>query len=1272
VTGRFESNAEATGTLARADGQFVRFSGAIDAVTTRQAGCGSGRFAGMSSSPPALDATRSPPVGAADGDDDGSSGLLPTPTPSKLAPPLTYPSLFRTPPPAEGDGRGQDAASAAAIALSHLDVNPAFVVLHPGRHSHGGSGGGGSGGGLWSDLLAWRRGGSGRGASSSGLISASAGAAAAATTTSVHLTPLPEVTMRDFQPYLATLRQAQQRAGLRDEQVAISASDWASFARMRPLDARAYDHLPEHVRPRGSAATGGSGAFGDDDDRAAPTTPPSVLVSPRTGTVMTALDAFTTVPAQFFQPAFSLRAPGVLHDLITAGPLQETENRLTNNLDTVECQLMFLLRSRSRQLFDALHTLQQLRDALTEANVTTAALQHRVRTLRREEGVRPLLVIARTRRKQRKLAVLDRLSALREVTAAVATIGAAIGRGDLMGALTLLRSARHALVAKLTGIRAAVGLARQLDGFDRLIAETLVANFSTTAVTLAIVGPPWGEDAGAVASAAAGGSDAGELPTSSLSDFLAGSAPSVAPLRANGHAHDHGRAATRVDVMLDAFVAATGGGGGTAAAQATALEAALNVQVRPLLEGLIAVDKLAPALDMLQAGLLKEVKHVVAGEVAEAVSAAEVGALSPEAMSHHGGSAGTGAAAPTEVTPERLASLAPAAFHAVFASLSASLCAMWRRVHALHDAVQQALDTTLPARLEAAAGGSGAPATSAAAEWKSEERRLRAASAGMVAAVVAACHQHGAKLLSMRREQSARVRLREIRALWDAAVQFAATGHAILSRIGAAGPAMSLPATATSSLSTDIAATPVVAECLLHVRGMLAHSHARNSELLHAMLESEQWREAVVPPPMQAIADAMTASVAHGTSSNVLQSAVAAMEGLLPSHAAEDDHGGGEGAQVKVLRVGATPYHTVVTGVMLVKVLGDYASLAEAIPEVSADLVGCTVEVLRMFNTRTSDLVLHAGALKSAHLKRITAKHLALALQSVSMVLALLPPLRSGFIMRLPPAQHPLLQELAAVTVDYMKHERQVLAKFVAMVKDVLAKCGDDMAALPWGVAEPPMPIPTPPMREIVKSAQALHKILAPVLRPDQLATVMEQIAATVGGNLRVPYTAILNTLGPAPPTPHSATSATPLPPPAVEDDAAAAAPPSSAEAVPATVPLAAPTLTPQQLKARLGRQQLAADLSVLINALHALLDATDAVVSTAASAVAGGDSAGVGAGLAAPDGGLDADGDGVGGDGSSGGSGGVQGGRHAVAALLVWARSHLGESEHLGGAGAT
>jgi hypothetical protein len=203
----------------------------------------------------------------------------------------------------------------------------------------------------------------------------------------------------------------------------------------------------------------------------------------------------------------------------------------------------------------------------------------------------------------------------------------------------------------------------------------------------------------------------------------------------------------------------------------------------------------------------------------------------------------------------------------------------------------------------------------------------------------------------------------------------------------------------------------------------------------------------------------------------------------------------------------------VASAVLLVKMLGDYAGFSETFPEVAAEAVTSAVALLRFFNGRSAELVLGAGAIGAAALKRITAKHITLCCQSLSGVLALLPALRASLLLRLPPAQHGLLAELAVVTADLLMHDARLRGKLVTIFKELVSTCAGAMRALPWGNPNEAVQRPSPPMAELLAGVTTLHRILAATLRREQLVDVYSRILIMVNATLPGHYAALVTHL---------------------------------------------------------------------------------------------------------------------------------------------------------------
>jgi len=942
----------------------------------------------------------------------------------------------------------------------------------------------------------------------------------------MRMSPLPEVSRRDFDAYVQQLRLARRRAGLSEapslDEDAAEADEAAAFR----LGGSAGSAEVAALLAGAGAGAGSAHAQPPPAQSQAEARASSDLALRQMLTAQGSPDAFATVPPEYFDPGYSLRAPGVFEALLLSGrragrgpgnpfgagagagarsELDEVQDRMAAHLDSVECHLLAATRARSRQFFEALSQLQELRDRVLDANITAKVLHRHITRVRAESCTQPLTMIALFRRRRRREQVLDLLSSVKVAAQAPSRVGQLYHAGDLAGALDVVEQTNSLIAAKMPRIVALAYVRKKMEHFAKAVGNDLVDRYTRAAVAIATVGSAAGVSVGGLASGGAGG---------------------------------------EMDVEWE-----------------------LQTSVWPLLVGLLRVGRLAEAVDTFQVALIREMIDFLAADTAEAVSAVEASMASPKPAGDYlaptiaagGAGAAAGAVVPLgsyasaagananeaaagRDVSDRLQALSPSGFLEVAASMARAATGVLQRVGDLHDAVERVLDAqsggdgragsgtaaaaaaaaaaapppaSPPSALQFAAAPAGGVAVSAAqsVEAQVDRQRLRALSCGQVAVAVDTAQRRLAALLSARREQSARMRVSDLRALWDVTSAFNASAAGVLARagVGAGGAGVGLGVGAPGAAAAAAAATAALSrssdECLYHAKSMLHYAHTRNLASLGAMLDAEAWRQTVVPRPVQAIADAISQAVsasAQPSSAFVIQQAAMAVEydALAQVAAVADAAAAAAVPAGKTLVVGGAHFFMVGTGVMLVKMLGDYSSIAEAVPEVAGEAIQSTVQLLRHFNRSATQLVLGAGALQTAGLKRITAKHLAMTSQTLSAIVALLPSIRALLLMRLPPHQHALLSDLANVTADILAHDNRIRAKFVAIVKDLTVKCVDDMRALPWGDADAQLTLPSVPIGELGGGIATLHRILRSVFRQDQLADIYCRILVMLNANL--------------------------------------------------------------------------------------------------------------------------------------------------------------------------
>lgn len=136
----------------------------------------------------------------------------------------------------------------------------------------------------------------------------------------------------------------------------------------------------------------------------------------------------------------------------------------------------------------------------------------------------------------------------------------------------------------------------------------------------------------------------------------------------------------------------------------------------------------------------------------------------------------------------------------------------------------------------------------------------------------------------------------------------------------------------------------------------------------------------------------------------------------------------------KHLKIEDRSYFAVSATLEVLLLLLDYMKVIMNLPMLTTDSMSRVIELLKAFNSRTCQVVLGAGAMRSAGLKNITAKHLgeyarniapltcssclpALASQSLSIMISLIPYIRETF-------RRHLSQKQAVMLIEFDKLKR--------------------------------------------------------------------------------------------------------------------------------------------------------------------------------------------------------------------------------------------------------
>lgn len=152
-------------------------------------------------------------------------------------------------------------------------------------------------------------------------------------------------------------------------------------------------------------------------------------------------------------------------------------------------------------------------------------------------------------------------------------------------------------------------------------------------------------------------------------------------------------------------------------------------------------------------------------------------------------------------------------------------------------------------------------------------------------------------------------------------------------------------------------------------------------------MENEVWAQVEVPSEAQRWADLLVEAAMKDPPEFIMDAENSRADGARPNIASVDrdsmssQSGFSKENSAKQLLVEGRPYFVVGATLKVIEMLLDYLRVIINISSLTTDTMSRIIEYLKAFNSRTCQVVLGAGAMRSAGLKNITAKHLGKSLQ---------------------------------------------------------------------------------------------------------------------------------------------------------------------------------------------------------------------------------------------------------------------------------------------------
>uniref|UniRef100_A0A914Y3D8 Vacuolar protein sorting-associated protein 54 n=1 Tax=Panagrolaimus superbus TaxID=310955 RepID=A0A914Y3D8_9BILA len=273
----------------------------------------------------------------------------------------------------------------------------------------------------------------------------------------------------------------------------------------------------------------------------------------------------------------------------------------------------------------------------------------------------------------------------------------------------------------------------------------------------------------------------------------------------------------------------------------------------------------------------------------------------------------------------------------------------------------------------------------------------------------------------------------------------------------------------SSSTTPSISKSPLLHTMQQQSTRLISRFHESRKQKLANILDSEQWKPAIVPQIFQQIADHYCESGKISDLINDLNQSANGEETLMDYSTMPSSD---------FIDLDGEKFYLVGTALILFRMIAQYSDLVEMFPDCASEILLHVIEVCKSFNSRTCQLILGAGALQFVGLKTISVKNLALAARCLQFILKFIQALKDEFKEILPSEKHHLLRHFDSTSRDYQDHVDEIYSKLSSVIDFHIVSCLSSWQTT--GEA------PTAPFQQLIKQIGKFYNGFSSVMPPSE------------------------------------------------------------------------------------------------------------------------------------------------------------------------------------------
>ncbi|KJR81118.1 GARP complex component (Vps54) [Sporothrix schenckii 1099-18] len=205
-------------------------------------------------------------------------------------------------------------------------------------------------------------------------------------------------------------------------------------------------------------------------------------------------------------------------------------------------------------------------------------------------------------------------------------------------------------------------------------------------------------------------------------------------------------------------------------------------------------------------------------------------------------------------------------------------------------------------------------------------------------------------------------------------------------------------------------------------------------------------------------------------------------------------------AKVRGATIDEETFSLPASALVCIQGISRYMHLAVAIPFMTAEVASTLVQYLQLFNSRCTQLILGAGATRTAGLKNINTRNLAIAAQSLSFLATLVPYVREFFRRRANSVPgvtaSSLMGDFDKVRRLYQEHQNNIFEKLMEIMSARAQVHARTMAKITWD-NDDSEPGVHAYMETLVKDTITLHRNLVKNLPESSVRFIMVPVFAS-------------------------------------------------------------------------------------------------------------------------------------------------------------------------------